>query len=195
MIYLFLFLLGWNAQGEMGYNKRFSTPGVWIIWKPWSPKKLMHIFCDPAYLYQPLWKHYTGLEGKREKVCEIGLEVVSGDEECARSSLFTSLCSCSGLDIASQRGALKDFGRVTAREMEKSMLIPTHLYSINKLQFAFVKNRHLSLDLWGTGKCHCFVLFCFILFCFSEPLFVKKYEHRTDLKLGRFFYLFFSSEE
>lgn len=35
----------------------------------------MHIFCDPDYSYQPLWKHYTGIEGKREEVCEIGLEV------------------------------------------------------------------------------------------------------------------------
>lgn len=52
---------------------------------------------------------------------------MDGDEECARSGLFTSICSCNGLGTASQRGVQKDFGKVTAREMEKSMLIPTNI--------------------------------------------------------------------
>lgn len=40
------------------------------------------------------------------------------------------------------------------------------------------------------------VLLCFILFCFPEPLVVKKYEHRTVLKLEMStYFLFFSSEE
>lgn len=52
---------------------------------------------------------------------------MNGDGECARPGLFTSICACSGLDIAPQRGVPKDFGRVTAREMEKSMLILMHI--------------------------------------------------------------------
>lgn len=38
----------------------------------------MCVFCDLDYWYQPLWKHsivFPYIEGKREKIYEIGLEV------------------------------------------------------------------------------------------------------------------------
>lgn len=66
-----------------------------------------------------------------------------------------------------------------------------HINSSNKRLFAFGKNRQppISLELWGTGQFRCF-------FYSPEPLFVKKYERRRDLKLKMCIYLlFFSSKD
>lgn len=110
------FLQSWNPQGKVEYNKNIVL-SVFRL-KTWSSQEsdapasviLIGYTCH-------FGQHYLGLEGKREKICEIVLKVwivmKSG-----------SICSCNRLEVASlglQRGVLMNRHGLLAQPTQRSL--------------------------------------------------------------------------
>lgn len=179
----------------MGYNKRFSTSGVQIIWKLWAPKKLMHIFCDPDHLYQSLWKALDRLRGeKKEKICEIVLKVQiamkSGSDLVSLHPFVAAVgCkqppwACKEASWCTYRGCWHRLLKGPSGTLAESQygrwrrvcLFP-HINSSNKRLFAFGKNRQppISLELWGTGQYRCF--FILLSLCLSRNMKIEEIQN------------------